>query len=142
MPARPYKRAGGGQWGRPPGQAIVEFALVAIILLGLFMGALDFGRGVSAFITLSQTAREGAAVARHNLATEGQIRAAVRAQAGILGTIPDANIVITCSGTCGNPRSAGDYVTVQVTYSFTPFTTVFWGGSAILLSGAARVGVE
>ncbi len=42
------------------GQGLVEFALVAPLLIGLAFGIFDFGRGMSANITVTNSSREGA----------------------------------------------------------------------------------
>lgn len=42
------------------GQGLAEFALVAPIFLLLVFGVIDFGRGMSADVTVSNSAREGA----------------------------------------------------------------------------------
>jgi hypothetical protein len=45
---------------RDRGQGMMEFALVAPILLVLVFGVFDFGRGMSANVTVANSAREGA----------------------------------------------------------------------------------
>jgi len=42
------------------GQGLIEFALVAPLLIGLAFGIFDFGRGMSANITVTNSSREGA----------------------------------------------------------------------------------
>ncbi len=44
-------------------QSIVEFSLVAPVLLLILFGVIDFGRGIYYYITLQQAANEGARVA-------------------------------------------------------------------------------
>jgi Flp pilus assembly protein TadG len=54
------------------GQGLVEFALVAPLLIGLAFGIFDFGRGMSANITITNSSREGArylATAASNLSS-------------------------------------------------------------------------
>ncbi len=46
--------------GRRPGQAVVEFALIAPILLLIVMGMIDFARAWSAAHVIADAAREGA----------------------------------------------------------------------------------
>lgn len=63
------------------GVALVEFALVAPVLILLLVGILDVARGVNAYITLSNAAREGAHYAAlHPTADPSAITAAVRAR--------------------------------------------------------------
>jgi Flp pilus assembly protein TadG len=45
---------------RARGQGLIEFALVAPLLIGLAFGIFDFGRGMSANITVTNSSREGA----------------------------------------------------------------------------------
>jgi hypothetical protein len=45
---------------RTRGQGLIEFALVAPLLIGLAFGIFDFGRGMSANITVTNSSREGA----------------------------------------------------------------------------------
>ena len=45
---------------REGGQGLMEFALVAPILLVLVFGVFDFGRGMSANVTVANSSREGA----------------------------------------------------------------------------------
>lgn len=42
------------------GQGLIEFAFVAPVLLALVFGIFDFGRGMSANVTVTNSAREGA----------------------------------------------------------------------------------
>ena len=45
------------------GQAVVEFALVSILLFTLLFGGLDFGRALNAWAIVTQASREGARTA-------------------------------------------------------------------------------
>ena len=61
------------------GVALVEFALVAPMLLLLMIGILDVGRAVNAYVTISNAAREGSHyVALHPAASPAAIASAVR----------------------------------------------------------------
>lgn len=63
------------------GVALVEFALVAPVLLVLMIGILDVGRAVNAYVTISNAAREGSRYAAlHPTASPGAIESAVRAR--------------------------------------------------------------
>ncbi len=53
-------RCGRPSHRRSGGQGLVEFALVAPLLIGLAFGIFDFGRGMSANITVTNSSREGA----------------------------------------------------------------------------------
>jgi Flp pilus assembly protein TadG len=45
---------------RARGQGLIEFALIAPLLIGLAFGIFDFGRGMSANVTVANSSREGA----------------------------------------------------------------------------------
>jgi hypothetical protein len=74
-------------------QGMVEFALIAPVILLLTFGIIDFGRGLYFYITLQQAANEGARVAvrasyfidpngaSHNWPTNTDVQAAVQAHA-------------------------------------------------------------
>lgn len=53
------------------GQTTAEFALLAPVLLALVFGIFDFGRGMSANITVTNSSREGARYAASVLGTVG-----------------------------------------------------------------------
>ena len=48
---------------RKPGQNLVEFALVAVLLLALVLGIVEFGRVWMTFQVVTNAAREGARLA-------------------------------------------------------------------------------
>jgi len=56
---------------RQRGQGLVEFALVGPVLLLLAFGVFDFGRGMSANVTVTNSAREGARYLALNAVTKG-----------------------------------------------------------------------
>jgi Flp pilus assembly protein TadG len=78
------------------GQSLTEFALVAPLLLALVFGVYDFGRGMSANVTVTNSSREGA----RYLATH-----ATSWQAG--GTLPSSQgrFDTACQGSGGNPSA-------------------------------------
>jgi Flp pilus assembly protein TadG len=61
------------------GTSLVEFALVAPVLLLMLVGILDIGRAVNAYVTVSNAAREGSHYAiLHPTAAPSAIETAVR----------------------------------------------------------------
>lgn len=65
-------------------QSMVEFALIAPVLLLLIFGIIDFGRVIYVYVTMTQAANEGARVAiRYSpaLPTNGVVESAVRSKA-------------------------------------------------------------
>lgn len=105
------------------GQAIVEFALVLPLFTLLLLSASDFARGLSAYIELSNMAREGAhygSMNEINAADQAGIEQAALDEAGgeIFGVVP------TVRSTTGTYEPTGTqeftYVRVTVTYRFKP----------------------
>ncbi len=137
-----------------PGQALAEFALIAVILMLLFGTALDLGRVFYANITIENAARAGAleAAKTPNSFTTGACDystnkigcAAINESRGSLVTITGTNIAATCeSATTGIvvvcaaiPLPATrSRVTVTTTFNFLmPIFAVFMGGQTINLS--------
>lgn len=65
--------------GGDGGVALVEFALVAPILLLVIVGIVDVGRSINAYVTISNAAREGAHYAAlHPAAPSSAIASAVQ----------------------------------------------------------------
>ena len=101
------------------GVAVVEFALVAPLLLLLIFGIVDLGRAYATLNQLAASAREGARVAAvlpnpESAASQARIREAVKKYDRQLGGSPvaDGQIVVTLD-------RPGGTVTVEVrAYSF------------------------
>jgi Flp pilus assembly protein TadG len=122
------------------GQAMVEFAVVATVLMMLTMGIVDFSRAIWSFNTLAHLAREGA---RHGTApsrTSVQIQNYVVTRA-VLPDLSTTNVSVT-RGVCGNTNSP---VVVTVNYPFYAASGMIvglWGGGALNLQGTASMYVE
>src|ERR1700704_576158 len=56
---------------RARGQGLVEFAVVAPVLISLVFGVFDFGRAMSANVTVTNSSREGARYLIANAVTSG-----------------------------------------------------------------------
>lgn len=101
---------------RAGGQGIVELALITPILLMILLGAVDFGRVMSASIQVTNAAREGAyfgARSMENAEDESAIRAAAQADSGdIFGITPTVN------SDTGTDDDGYDTVEVTVSYTF------------------------
>lgn len=113
------------------GQALVEFALVAPLLLLLILGMVDFARAWSAYEVLTYQARQGArmAVVDNPTTTEADVIAAIRDGLSRGALDPnDATIVIT-----GFRAGRGTPATVQIDY---PYSLVFAGRFLDWLSGS------
>jgi Flp pilus assembly protein TadG len=136
------------------GQSLVEFALVVLTLMLLFMGAFDFGFAAYAYNTISLAAREGARTLIVCLRPDSAVRAQVKntavglnlqdAQISIQHLNPDPNQgkLVNCPG--GYRQHAATY-TVTVTYTYTPLTLMIaqaLGVSSLTLTAQSTVVVE
>jgi Flp pilus assembly protein TadG len=109
------------------GQALVEFALIAPVLIILMLGAIDFGRVYFAHVSVTNAARNGADYAATGPAaavnTAGIRGAAVADTTNLLNSSPTNPLVSVATGTDSQGHLYAD-VTVRYT-----FTTIFpWPG--------------
>ena len=116
---------------RDRGSVAVEFALLLPVLLLIIFGVIDFGRAISAQITLTQAAREGA-----RLASLGYSTSAVqtRAQSAATGLSP---VTVTVSSSCPSGAGTGVDAVVQTSYVFSFVTPV---GAFASMFGSATFG--
>ena len=111
------------------GQAMVEFVLILPIFLLLVFAIIDFGMGFHAWLTVTNSAREGARL--------GSVRAS---QAQIVQRVQDtadsldaSNLSVTVTNAQGSP---GQSVVVDVDYEYTLITPLsnimgLVGGSSV-----------
>ena len=105
------------------GQAMVEFALVAPLLVLLIFGTIDIGRAVFAFSTISQAASVGARLVVPGLGLDfpppntADVIAAVRGRAGglALAGAPAPNCNGLAPGSWGTPDSNTGWIYVNPT---------------------------
>jgi Flp pilus assembly protein TadG len=140
------------------GQALVEFAIILPVMVLMFMGVWDLGRGIFAYNEVSNAAREAA---RTGIVNQNPDDIAARAaqQALSLGLSPTA--ATTCpspdgaSGTCvkfrsenlstdcSSPLSVGCVVDVTVKYSYTPITPIISNiVGSLTLTSTSREAIE
>lgn len=137
------------------GQALLEFALVIPLIMLLLMGLFDFGRGIYAYNTLSNAARDGArkAIVDQRVVAGVSVAAQEAAdQATALGLDPtDASEVLVeyrtpdLSADCpaSLPEWTGCVAVVTVNWQFqaiTPIIGNFIG--PITLSSTTKLPVE
>jgi Flp pilus assembly protein TadG len=124
---------------RAPGQALVEFALVAIFFVLLVVLLIEGARLVSTYFAMSDAAREGAragafvpssTVTSLSVATlDTSVRTAAKARLEPWATVADSQIVIcrhasataTVGSSCDTtapPLVRGSVIDVTVTYTF------------------------
>ncbi len=150
-------------------QAIVEFAIIAPVLLLLLFGIVDFGRVIYYYVTLNQAVNEGARSAIRSsaqLPTNADVEAAVRQHAvdmvlanpcpngPITATTPPSNTENApggqmwgnATGSCSATNPARNHAPLQVTirYNFVPFTPLIRQITAnnIIITAAATYAVE
>jgi Flp pilus assembly protein TadG len=99
------------------GQAVVEFALVFMLVALLFCGIVDFGRTFHAYLALDHAGRESARVASLG-STDLNIKEVAKNAARQL-TIKDTDITIL---PIKANRTSGVYATVTLTYNITFIT--------------------
>jgi hypothetical protein len=115
---------------REGGQGLVEFALVAPVFFLLIFAVIDFGLGLRAWITVTQSAREAARIGAVGASCDAIVDKAVDSSAGLL-TSPDVTVV-GCQG------PAGDSVNVNVSYNYDFVTPI--GSLLDLISGGSIPG--
>jgi Flp pilus assembly protein TadG len=142
MAARTEKKQHKPQLSR--GQSLVEFALLAPILLLLILGAMDFARMFSTKVTLTNAAREGANyLTRHPEEDPDKLNNTIAVIDSEAVDITGIQKFISCSNDC----ETGDTVTVtlirEVDLIFGGFLQTFGlSGSAIELSSTVEMMVQ
>ena len=144
-----------GHRSRSRGQAVVEFALIIPVFMLLLLIAVDFGRLFFTYIQLNNTAREGAAYAALNPATDpatlttaALAESNVQAQSGEGAVTATASCVdssgthLDCASAAGG-TGAGNRVTVSAGETFNFFTPLignFWPGGLHVGTSATAAG--
>jgi len=112
------KRLTGGPRKREDGQSLVEFAMVVPIFLLVLFAIVDFGMAFHAWITITNSAREGArAGAVH--APAATIAQRVRDTAD---SLDQANLTVTVTNADDQGGQPGESVVVDVSYDYSLMT--------------------
>lgn len=102
------------------GQSLVEFALIIPIFLMLVFAVVDFGMGFHAWITVTNSAREGA-----RLGSVGSDAATIEDRVrDTAASLNNDDLTVTVTNAQGNP---GESVSVEVDYSYdliTPLASI------------------
>jgi hypothetical protein len=129
------------------GQSLVEFAVVIPLFLLILAAVVDFGMGLSASITISNAAREGArlGIVDPSPATiEGRVRAVASNLDDSALTVtstcltPSGSSWVACGGT---PWQPGDSMIVRAEYSYHMIWPLFFG-TVIPISTSVEMRVE
>ncbi len=138
------------------GAAAVEFALVALLLVSILVGIVQFGFTFFQYLEVVHSAREGVRWASlsdidvGSVADDGTVRGRVSAAApGLSPGLADGDIVVAVDGAAvdriDHVVHQGDAVTVTVTYDspiFMPLLGELFGGEFIPLESSATMRVE
>ena len=116
------------------GAAVVEFALVAPLLLMMVLGIAEFGRAFHIQATLSQAAREGVRV----MALQNNPAGAVAATQAAAPTLTLTNVAVSPSTCVASGLTPAATATVTVTYSFTFISALFGSGMTLTGRGVMR----
>lgn len=108
------------------GQALLEFALVILILLLLVFGIIDFSRLFFGYATMSNGVREGARYATVHPKDDAGIMQAARAMMVVIGAPVDVQVSFPDTDNKGNPncRQRRCAVVVTATSNFPVWTPV------------------
>lgn len=118
------------------GQELVELALLLPLLLLIVFGVLDLGRLFHAYITITNSAREGARYGSFDPSDVAGIQGAARAEAAGSGiVVTNAMVGVSCPSGCGS----GLPVRVTIDYPFDLVTGIFFAGVTLNLNGAAEM---
>jgi len=112
------KRLTGRPRKREDGQSLVEFALVIPIFLLVLFSIVDFGMAFHAWITVTNSAREGARVGAVH-APAATIEQRVRDTAT---SLEQANLSVTVTNADDQGGQPGESVVVDVSYSYSLIT--------------------
>lgn len=150
------------------GQAMVEFALLSVVLFLLIMGIFDFGRAIAIYINIAEAAHEGARqlVLRSNYNSAPPDPVIVNAT---LAKIGGGGMVLTedpclAAGTCPTPDTAtvpstpntgyiwltpnrhtgNPSVTVKITFRYAPMTAIIsdFTGASLVMSASSSMRAE
>jgi len=120
------------------GQAMVEFALTALLFFTIIFGVIDLGRAIFEYNLLASSAREGARTAIiQNYSNTDVINRTVASSAGFIGS---GDVTISGSRSCNTDPCPS--VTVSVQHTFTPVTPLIGtliGGSITLRASSTMV---
>ncbi|GMU39271.1 MAG: hypothetical protein AMXMBFR23_01370 [Chloroflexota bacterium] len=125
------------------GQAVVELALVLLVLMTLVFGALEIGRMVNAWAIVTQASREGARVGAARCTLDAGCAASV--QASIENSLAGLEVAEARWVMDGGPYAAGSPFTVSVEFDVAPVTPLigaFVPGGVLTVTGETTMRLE
>jgi len=141
-------------WPRSQGQALVEFALIAPILVLMIVSIFDIGSGVFAYNSVTNAAREGARLAIVNQDSASVSQRAISQTAVAETEVPNVTVTFrratpnanpTQNAICARPVAVGcmAIVTFQTTYRpFTPIVAQILFPAGVTLTATSVLPVE
>ena len=97
-----------------PGQALVEFALLATLLIALLLGIFDFGRAYYTQVQIKNAiADAGYYVFQNPEASQNEIKAVVKRQLSLSPALQNSDITITSACTSGTGKT-----NIKVSYQY------------------------
>jgi Flp pilus assembly protein TadG len=137
---------------RARGQAMVEFAIVVLLLLGMMVGILEGARLAAAYFVVGNAAREGARAGVFASASDTTIQTKINDTAWrVIGQLPSGDNAITIcrraapDQACGStPLGVGSVIDVTVahTFRFLPFAGGWLGQQSVALTSFHRAYLE
>lgn len=125
------------------GQALVEFALVSVLLFTLLFGGLDFGRALNAWAVVTHASREGARVAAVQCTAVANCNPLV--QTAIEGALVGINVPAARWQMDAGPYVSGGPVHVRIEYDIVPIIpliAVFIPGGVLTVHGDTTMRLE
>lgn len=122
--------------GHEQGASLVEFALVALLLLLLLTAVVDLGRAYHSYIVITNASREGARYGSRFPGHTAGILAAVQQEAagnGMTLTADDIQVTVP------SPAHSGDTIVVEVSFDFDTFMGGILGMNTITMRRATEM---
>ena len=101
------------------GQALVEFALTATLLITLLLGIVDFGRAYYTQVQIKNAVGDAGYYSIQNPGDDAGIRTAIKRQLGHLSPpLQDSNITITRTCSSSTPGEGVGKIRIRVSYHY------------------------
>jgi len=108
------------------GQSLLEFSISLVVLLVLLAGLADVGRALFTYMSLRDSAQEGALYGSYNPTDAAGIQTRISNNSNILNDLVSSGRIVINVTHDGSPCT-GEAITVQVTYQNFPITMPYLG---------------
>ena len=117
------------------GQSLVEFALIATLLISLLLGVVDFGRAYFTQVKIKNAVAEGGYYAIQNPENDTGIRSQIKQElAAFSPAVQDSNISITRTCPAGTEQTH-----IRVTYQYNLLFSFIIPSAQVTLSDETTV---